>query len=251
MEPTLNYHAPVPSGLADLLSQLHLALPSLGLTRLKAIQSNGRSTWSKLRTGLLVTACGALLPFDTLANAISGGVCALWMQFGLFVFFLLFHLCFASSGLCFPTCSERGCLLECRVCLWFFLDCQIYMFEVNFNLVNCSVLMLRGTELKTYSTCSGVRQTQTDSHAFLTAVLKERIEQEWESCAQKCSEYVIQCYFMIFLLAWLTLASLSFPRPPTTSDDFPPLPSWMADLFCFWSFVCVCARKEHTACLIN
>ena len=86
--------------------------------------------------------------------------------------------------------NEGACLSVVCACD-FFLDCQIYMFEVNFNLVNCSVLMLRGTELKTYSTCSGVRQTQTDSHAFLTAVLKERIEQEWESCAQKCSEYVI------------------------------------------------------------
>ena len=28
------------------------------------------------RTGLLLIACGALLPFSTLANAISGGVCA-------------------------------------------------------------------------------------------------------------------------------------------------------------------------------
>ena len=62
---------------------------------------------------------------------------------------------------------------------------------MNFNLVNCSVLMLRGTELKTFSTWSELRQTQTDSHEFLTAVVKERIEQEWERCAQMCSTYVI------------------------------------------------------------
>jgi len=54
------------------------------------LDAHGEPWFATLMTGLLLTACGALLPFDILVNAISGGVC------------------------------------------------------VNFNLVNCSLLMLRG-----------------------------------------------------------------------------------------------------------
>eukprot|EP00435_Cladocopium_sp_Y103_P065868 s1551_g27.t3 len=81
------------------------------------LDAKGEPWFATLMTGLLVTACGALLPFDTLANAISGGVC------------------------------------------------------VNFNLVNCSVLMLRGEN----RTRMGVSLASFNGFALAAALLLRQV----------------------------------------------------------------------------
>eukprot|EP00434_Breviolum_minutum_P034960 symbB.v1.2.030943.t1/scaffold3458.1/size56325/3 len=82
------------------------------------LDAHGEPWFATLMTGLLLTACGALLPFDILVNAISGGVC------------------------------------------------------VNFNLVNCSLLMLRG---ENHRGKLGVSLAAFNVFALTTALLVRQV----------------------------------------------------------------------------
>ncbi|CAE7628369.1 yhdG, partial [Symbiodinium necroappetens] len=52
-----------------------LSMHDLLPRRFRDLDEHGTPWFATLWTGLLLVACGALLPFSTLANAISGGVC--------------------------------------------------------------------------------------------------------------------------------------------------------------------------------